>query len=247
MRASLAILLLLSIVRSGAVHGQEEVVVPGTVSCAACRIELQRVASLGRLADDVAVHPLTSLAMDSDGRFYVGSTYNEGELAMYDADGTLLRSFGRPGQGPGEFDRRLMRLVVGPGDSIHVFQAYRHWILLPGLEGFVRFHYLPTSVVSAVALHEALVVTPMPTGASDSADLYRVFDGAGELIRSFGSHEAAGVEADYSGLRYLTAASDSTFWASHVNRPQIELWDLRGRRLTTVVLDLDWFKPWMTS
>jgi hypothetical protein len=248
MKARSAIVLLLSIARAGPVQAQDRIVVSGTVTCGTCRIDLQRIAGLGRLEDDVAIHPLSTLAMDSEGRFYVASTYNPGELAMYDADGMLVRSFGRLGQGPGEFGRGFgTRLLVGPGDSIHVFEANRHSILLPDLEGFVRLQSLPFSVMSAIALPGTLVVTPMPTGATNSANLYFVFDQDGQLLRSFGFYEASGASGSYAGLRYLSRASDSTFWASHVNRPEIELWDVRGRHLITMVLDLDWFPPWVTS
>ncbi len=234
--------------RAGPVQAQDRIVVSSTVTCGACRIDLQWIAALGRLEDDVAIHPLSTLAIDSEGRFYVASTYNPGELAMYDADGALIRSFGRLGQGPGEFGRGSETpLFVGPGDSVHVFEVNRHSILLPGLEGFVRLQSLPFRVMSAVALPGTLVVTPMPTGVTDSANPYFVFDQDGQLLHSFGSYDAGGASAFYAGLRYLSRASDSTFWASHVNRPEIALWDVRGRHLITIVLDLDWFRPWVTS
>ena len=68
------------------------------------RIRITRVATLGKSPDTVSLSRMSKAAMDSQGRFYVTPTFSRGQIAMYDRRGRFVRSFGRRGRGPGEFN-----------------------------------------------------------------------------------------------------------------------------------------------
>lgn len=135
----IATLLLVTSSPSGT-GAQEPVSIPDDPSCTGCEIRLERVATVG--LDGPLLSRLRSLAMDSDGWFYVGSTYEPGVIAVYDPTGRHVRNIGREGEGPGEF-RGLARPFVGPEDTVHVFEHVRHTVLAPRAEEFVRLRTLP--------------------------------------------------------------------------------------------------------
>src|SRR5690606_23536502 len=62
------------------------------------------------------LHRVATAVRLGDGRVLVANT-GSGEVRFFGADGTLLRTVGREGEGPGEF-RALSRLYVLPGDSL---------------------------------------------------------------------------------------------------------------------------------
>jgi hypothetical protein len=77
----------------------------------------------------VRVHP-TSVGADSDGRLYVldAGTFS---VTIFDRDGEVVRSFGRRGGGPGEFDFPT-DLAVTPDGRVGVYDF--------GVRGLVRFN-----------------------------------------------------------------------------------------------------------
>ncbi len=73
----------------------------------------------------------------SDGRILVADAAAS-VLYLFDTSGSLVRSFGRPGEGPGEF-RYVNNMTVGPGDSVLVFdERTRRGTVLHPTGGFQR-------------------------------------------------------------------------------------------------------------
>lgn len=65
---------------------------------------------------------IVSLDVDASGRIYVLDQQAQ-NVRVYDADGTYLRTIGRPGSGPGELSLGAGAVLVGPGDTIFVPDA----------------------------------------------------------------------------------------------------------------------------
>ncbi len=61
----------------------------------------------------------TNVAVDKDGNLFVSDTFND-RVEVFDADGTFIRTFGKPGDGPGYFARPKGIAVDGDG---HVWVA----------------------------------------------------------------------------------------------------------------------------
>jgi hypothetical protein len=70
-------------------------------------------------AKDALFSEITALATDSRGRIYVGDL-NRAEVSVLAGDGTLLRTLGKSGKGPGEF-KWINDVQVLPGDSLLVY------------------------------------------------------------------------------------------------------------------------------
>ncbi|HEX2203655.1 MAG TPA: 6-bladed beta-propeller [Longimicrobium sp.] len=79
-------------------------------------IEVREVA---RSWSDTLLTEVTGLDVDSRGRIYVGD-WMAARVAVLDSTGTLVRTLGRKGLGPGEF-RSVRGLQVLPGDSLMVY------------------------------------------------------------------------------------------------------------------------------
>jgi len=78
---------------------------------------------------------LGNIAVDTEGRLYVLETRSY-EVRVFDPDGEFLRKFGRPGQGPGDFQSPFGIDVAG--DRVHVMQR-RYYDSIWDLRGnFVR-------------------------------------------------------------------------------------------------------------
>jgi len=117
---------------------QEATVVSDESSCPKCSINTERLFELGGPTDTTGIVHTNFLPMDSRGRVYFQSLYAPGSIHVFDVQGKHVHSFGREGEGPGEF-KSYGALFVAPGDSLFVFDAgnYRLSVFSPKYE-FVR-------------------------------------------------------------------------------------------------------------
>lgn len=70
-------------------------------------------------APEATFTAITSLDTDSRGRVYVGDWYRQ-QVTVLNADGTVAQTFGRRGDGPGEF-RAIRGVQILAGDSLLVY------------------------------------------------------------------------------------------------------------------------------
>src|SRR5262249_52969250 len=84
---------------------QMTTVVSATSACKTCRIELVKRVTLGTETDTISPSDFeTAVARDSRGRYLVVPIAGNTSFAVYDAGGRLLRTVGRAGSGPGEYE-----------------------------------------------------------------------------------------------------------------------------------------------
>ncbi len=96
-----------------------------TDSCAGCAIEIAEVARLGNDNNPLSIHPHISsepckVAPLPGQRWLVSGLVGRGELGVFNADGTLERTIGRSGQGPGEYGSNLHVIAKPEGDVLVV-------------------------------------------------------------------------------------------------------------------------------
>jgi hypothetical protein len=206
------------------------------------RVRLDPITTLGADPDGPALSRLSSIAMDGDGFFYVASTYVPGEIAIFHESGAYHRSFGRLGQGPGEFSRRLVRVLTGPGDSVHVIDGIRHTVLAPRAESAVRLHQLPFRPLNLAISNKGRLVAGHPS--PDSRELVHILSPGGTVERSFVRSPSYDPRFPYSGIRTLSNAGGGRFWVGHSTRYELELWSLEAGLLRRITRDPDWFQPW---
>jgi hypothetical protein len=114
---------------------------------------------------------LIGVVVQSDGTFAVADC-GSGEIRFFGSDGRFVKSVGRIGRGPGEFDV-LTRLVSGPADSLAAFDVTLSRVTIFGPEGSVArvlaverytdvLGWLPNGLLLAVRSRR----TPVPTGSA---------------------------------------------------------------------------------
>lgn len=161
-----------------------------------CRIVF-RETGIALRSDPNGTHPDPGqrIVRDSKGRFYTaGAQGFPFDIALWDADGTFLRSFGSAGNGPGELGTEgQILLKIDSRDRLHVKSANRRWAVFDPDQTFVRS-------VSSRALGEAAFLSNwdaildnglvMSANAGyflpDSVFHFRLVDSTGVLVESFG-------------------------------------------------------------
>jgi hypothetical protein len=120
--------LAISFLTTGA-KAQREIEISTTKTPPASGLELRRRLTL---SDDASpLHELGSgLSIDSRGRYYVTGFFKDRRFLVFDSTGRFLKSVGREGKGPGEYQGQL-EVHVGKGDSIYVMTSDRITILGP--------------------------------------------------------------------------------------------------------------------
>jgi hypothetical protein len=207
-------------------------------TCEECSIVAHPVATLGDPTDPAGVVPGAEVAADSAAtRFYVSSRTFGDRIFVFGQDGRLMRTQGRPGEGPGEFAGQLF-LDVGPGDSLHVLQSRpaRYTVWTPAGElartvpldgGFQDFEVLPSGdlVLSAP--------TPGPDG-----QVFRLvqLSPAGETVRMF---DPAPGDEPAARFRRLGVAG-AWLWVASLARYELDAFDADGVHRTHLEADPDW-------
>jgi len=212
------------------------------------RIEAVRELRIGGPDDPGRIAENIRYARDSKGRLILWP-YGGPEVNVFDSTGGYIASFGRQGGGPGEYTNRIQAVRVGPGDSIHVFDAgnMRHTILDEDFR-VAEMKRLPArpSIDGAVRLANGQWVlnAHVPSPERIGWPLH-VLNGDGEIERSFGALQPV-YRADLAaaGHRYMTPAPGDRVWAAWRTQYRVELWDTRNRRLRSLVRDVPWFRPW---
>lgn len=95
------------------------IVVPPTKAVSGAEVWVQEIASLDDLDEPILGRP-TRISVDRSGRFIIGDS-SDRNIKIYSADGSRVATFGRAGQGPGEFQYLLDSGVIG--DRIFGYDA----------------------------------------------------------------------------------------------------------------------------
>jgi hypothetical protein len=207
-----------------------------------CRIELEKIAQLGRVEDTIAILQPTRVARDSRGRFYAAGILPYSGIAIFEPDGRLATTIGRRGQGPGEF-RRIRTVRIGPGDSLFVHEDTRMTVLGPPYE-YARMVNMPAGprAFRFIVLGDGSVVLNnwFPTHRA-----FVFFDRHHRQVREFGrtvngdrfgSDDLMSHSAPIDSGRIVTAAQNHTYL--------VQVWDTTGRLVREVRRQPAWFPPY---
>ena len=92
------------------------------IAAAAPAAELELLRTIGADDEDILLHGPEAIAFAPDGSYYVLNG-GESNVLHFDADWTLLKTFARRGQGPGEFERATGMILRD--DALWVFEMGR--------------------------------------------------------------------------------------------------------------------------
>jgi len=123
-------------------NGVRKVLNPALPLYGEVNLELEEELRIGDEKDDrAAFYDLVRFALDSAGCIYIMDAGNS-RIQKFDGKGNFLLSFGRKGQGPGEF-RQLSDIYVDGRDHVLVYESLGVYASLHDFDGegaFVRTH-----------------------------------------------------------------------------------------------------------
>ena len=224
---------------------QQAIRLEGPPQCATCSISVTKVVTLGATNTPFSLHRLSKVAVDSKGNYIVAPTYNAGEIALFDRAGRYQRSFGRAGQGPGEFGTHIGALRVGAGDTVHVFHENRHTVLRPGLSGLVLSRQIASEARYPVGLSNGRWAFHAVAGGGSAPRLLHVLEKDGSIVRSFEDQRPRrGSDPFYANTRIVGAAGGDRIWSARFNEYRLERWTLEGTQDLVVDRRVPWFTAW---
>jgi hypothetical protein len=216
-------------------------VIDSKPSCARCTIELVKLFTLGGPDDTVTYHPRYGLLAkaDSRGNVYVGPLGND-RIAVYNSTGKLLRTLGRTGKGPGEFDF-LLYLDVGPHDTLYAFDygGGRANVFSPDHK------YVRSSDQFGGQRHRHVI---LPSGqlfmlepAQRIGDsVLALYSADGRLVRRY----TPLAQDEWSIYYALGRSNRGAVWVAHPNVYQIDEYEMSGSIRRTLKRAADWWsKP----
>lgn len=214
--------------------------VSGEVSCAECFITLDTVLTIGGL-DGPGLHvvsPLSHVAVDRRGRVLVAAV-DQAEISVLDSNGKFLRTVGRRGEGPGEFES-ISHIAMGPR-YIHVFAPGSGRTILDHDFRVVRTDRFPGQIGSAFVMSDDHVVFAgdMPTSASAGHKLHMV-SRAGEVV-SYG-HDGGRYPSQLTAWmspRSMAAGANDALWEIGVDENRLVLWELVPEPRVARVIERD--------
>lgn len=211
-------------------------------------IHLTHRATLSNLRANTGLGPTELVVRTASGAIVVANQENRGLLSVFDGRGAFIRGLGTRGTAYGAFANIIA--VQVQKDTLIVFDSHNARATLLTLDGRVHgiIHLpLPPNVGGAVRLTTGQYVL---NGNMRTPELFglplHVVDRGGDLQRSFGT-DSPTVRPDegyYPTMRKLAVVGHGQFWAAHVNRYVVELWDSVGRRQRTIERHVPWFTPW---
>ena len=208
------------------------------VSCPTCVVELTPVVTIGGPNDTVSLAPNSFLDRDSQGRFFAIS--DDTRVLVYDARGRLLKTLGRRGDGPGEFNARgplkIKDVVVGRGDSVFVFHEPKVTVYSPQLV-YVRTITMPVAQSSFYPLADGtwLVSGASRTPANVGRSIF-IVNPDGTIRRSLGPEQTlAPGRRLFIPTRFKAAPDRRSLWIStDYNRYRFSQWSIDNRLLASL-------------
>lgn len=212
-----------------------------------CRLELREVGPTLRTSDTSQAFGFgPSVARRSDGRFF---TAWQDRVSEWGPDGRLLRTWGRRGQGPGEFSPGLKVLHVAAQDRLVVREGQRlHWFDREGAHiQTLTFDRIAFDDEASVFLADGRLIASERVDDDNTIHVLNAALGNGPTgrVRSFASLRPEESSVAGSAQRALARAGADRVWAGPpwLTRRgyELELWDANGRLLQTLRRSVPWF------
>src|SRR5688572_825976 len=216
-------------------------------ACSKCSVDARHVISLGD-ENEGQLDNVNAAARDTRGRYWVATQQRMHELLLFDAKGKFLRTVGRKGSGPGEF-QGITALARRPNDTLHVFDhILRRWTVISPADKAIHTWNLPASVAwDAVAVQNGMVVLNVnPEPRPPSAPLVLV-DSTG-IRKSFGGDAGIvpGEDRPYLAWRKLSPSREGGVWSIPINEFRLEAWSFAGKKLKEIVRKPPPFERWLS-
>ena len=217
-RAATVLLLAVGIPTAAPVAAaQDTLTVSGEVTCQECAIVLDTVVTIGGLDGPglETIYRLSTVAVDRRNRIHIGRS-RPPSVSVFDETGRFIRSYGRSGEGPGEYES-ISHVTAGP-QYIHVFDRHRGRTMLDYDFNVVRVDPFPGQVHNSVVLESDAVVFSAFVGTRELAGYrFHVLDTLGAFT-SFDERPGAGW--------FNVSAREDGVWTGAIDRNDVQRWQL---------------------
>jgi hypothetical protein len=194
-------------------------------SCPSCEVHLDPIAVLGHVEDPVLLRDFPIVVRDGRGRFHATvRNARDHEVIVYDTDGSVLRTIGRGGDGPGEF-RSVADLYIDANDTLYLAHADDGRVSLFDSAGVFqrsfRLDPMPTPPYNRIVglWNGGLLLNAYysPSRLSVSSDPLHRFSPDGERVRAFGPDDLLDEYSAEQGrraspFRISALGSDQSIW-----------------------------------
>jgi hypothetical protein len=223
----------------------ERTVISGEASCGTCRIQLEHVARLGGDPQGYLINPLARVSKDSRGRWFVFGAVTPYQVNVFGFDGAFLQSFGRDGQGPGEF-RVAVTLNEYPKDILNVWDWGNGRIS----RFTADFDYIDQLRLAILPINHLfttegqLVINAAHFDGSGEALPLHFIGSDGRIISSFGTEEPPYPKhpGDHA-IRVIAPGRTEGIWAGTLARYELCHWNREGKLTHRVEREVSWFRP----
>ena len=215
---------------------------------APCDVEVRETGvQLLAVEDGSRPDPGTEVVRDGRGRFYSTGAFGfPNHVALWDEKGNFLKSFGREGDGPGEFSRRgMISIFVDGDDRVHVRDGGPRWTVFSSNQKLlwsVPALGMGTSDVTAI-----LDIGMAVTRGTDGAHYFTLLDSTGAPHRAFGAVPDKLRQAGGYVERKIAYSGGDGFWAAPLEGGpdgyQVEEWGIDGKLRRGFRRTVDWFPP----
>ena len=209
-----------------------------------CEIALQRVVSIRNSADPFDLTDRPNIQRAASGRYYVTRPDRLG-YSVYDSTGMLIKTLGRKGRGPGEFEF-LVGLALQGNDTLYAYEGMSRRLTVFAKDSAVvrTLPNVPAPPSLVFPDGSFLIAAQVPTSQQIGWPLHRV-NAEGAFVRSFGG-DGPQFRPDLSRVltRVVGNGIGATYWAAAPGRYRLEHWDARGDTLLrSVDVRSAWFEP----
>lgn len=237
-------------------NAQEIVEIRDGVACPTCVIEEGPRVTLAPPTYRVWFKsvPFPDLARDSEGNYIVAPVGGGAVLAVFGADGGYTSSFGRIGEGPGEFRAHTdPALGVGKGDVLYAIDLLHFHTLAPRAESSLGRVRMPVFRGDVVVLRDGIAVqAPVRTEAGMTT--IQILRPDGTIGASIAPAETNDEPSQRDMLertdlrRRLGRANDHVdLWSAPLNRYRLERLGPGGETKIRIERVTEWFQPYSES
>jgi hypothetical protein len=180
------------------------------------------------------------IRIGKDGCYYILDSGNK-RIQVFDSGRRFVRSFGRAGQGPGEFSRPI-ELTITADDDLYVGDETANRILKLNKNGkyIGGFNLLNNAFYRFAVLSDGRLIMPNWSSSISSDALFFIYDESGRIVGGIGKIPKDDLELQFRMLKYngfLATDSDMNCYVSYLWRPLIQKYSQEGKLLNEIKLE----------
>jgi hypothetical protein len=202
-------------------------------------VQLSAVARLGNADDPAGFGFLANVVRTGRGQFLVSSDPFIGEIFVYDRSGKFVRSIGRRGGGPGEFNG-LVRLAVDAQDTVRAVEAGSRYHVIAPDHTIKRSTQLGGRVNDLVAEPDGRLFAAATGTAGAEVTTLSFFDRAGQRSKTFANLPSSSSLDERR--RYVAIGPNGNRWSLGPANYVLERWLPDGTSAQKLTADRDWLR-----